>query len=178
MTKDELSCLQQRRAQARIDATAFAVQQGGHVPAAGALAIADGDAVAGQGSQGFSVDRRPALLPRGKGCRERSLDQGVMLQIGAMGVSDLQAIRRPGIGIRCAAFGAIHKVLQVDAKATPAVTVSGTLKPGIPATHNCWSVVMATAAVWFRVLLLDQEEVSPSEESSSGAASFTQASSA
>jgi hypothetical protein len=95
-----------------------------------------------------------------------------------MGVSDLQAIRRPGIGIRCAAFGAIHKVLQVDAKATPAVTVSGTLKPGIPATHNCWSVVMATAAVWFRVLLLDQEEVSPSEESSSGAASFTQASSA
>jgi hypothetical protein len=47
-----------------------------------------------------------------------------------MGVSDLQAIRRPGIGIRSAAFGAIHKVLQVDAKATPAVTVSGTLIAG------------------------------------------------
>jgi hypothetical protein len=53
-----------------------------------------------------------------------------------MGDSDLQAIRRPGIGIRGAAFGAIHKVLQVDAKATPVATLSGTLNPGIPAAHN------------------------------------------
>lgn len=88
MAEYELSCFQQRRAQPRIDATAARVQEGGHVAATGALAEADGDAVAGQGGQGFGIDHWPALLLRGKGCRERSLDQGVMLQIGAMGDSD------------------------------------------------------------------------------------------
>jgi hypothetical protein len=137
MAEDELSCFQQRRAQPRIDATAARVQEGGHVAATGALAEADGDAVAGQGGQGFGIDHWPVLLPGSQSCGKGSLDQGVVLQIGAMGDSDLQAIRRPGIGIRGAAFGAIHKVLQVDAKATPVATLSGTLNPGIPATHNC-----------------------------------------
>jgi len=79
MAEDELSCHPQRRTQARIDAPAARVQEGRHVAATGALAEADGDAMVGQGSQGFGIDHWPALLPRGKGCRKRGLDQGVVL---------------------------------------------------------------------------------------------------
>jgi hypothetical protein len=64
----------------------------------------------------------------------------------------VQAIRGPGIGIRRAAFGAIHKPQQVDAKATPIATLSGTLKASIPPAHNYCFVVLVTAAAWVRVL--------------------------
>lgn len=109
VAEDQPPCLKQRRAQARIDAAAAGVQQGGHVAAAGALAEADGDAVTGQCRQGFGRDGRPALLPGGKCSREGGLDQGVVLQIGALRILVDQAMRGPGMGIRRAAFGAIHK---------------------------------------------------------------------